>query len=159
MKWARLLALGNAATPVRFGTVCITASLLAGFLLPTPCAARAPPGPLSSLLMRNHPIVAEWSEVPAAQTYDVVVGDLVHLRSKDGEFTAATLGCLASETTVTSAAFNATPSPGQGFWILVRGSNVSGHGTYDTGEAGQAGSRDAEIDASPLSCANQSGCG
>jgi len=109
--------------------------------------------------MRNNPIVVEWSPVATAQTYDVVFGDLGQVRSSGGDFTASNPACLVHGTTATSAAFNATPSIGQGFWILVRGNNSSGTGTYDSGDPNQVGSRDAEIDASPFSCGGPCGDG
>src|SRR5262245_31249969 len=121
------------------------------------CYAQTP-GPVTYLGFR-HAQVIEWTPVSAAQTYDVVLGDLGQLRSSGGDFTASTQGCLVSGTTGTSVAFNATPSIGQGFWILVRGSNSSGAGTYDSDDPHQVGSRDSEIDASPLACGNQTGCG
>ncbi len=119
----------------------------------------AAPGPFNSVTLRSDEPVVEWTPVAAAQAYDVVFGDLGLLHSSGGDFTAATLACVADGTTSTSANFSVLPEVGTGFWILVRGDNCAGDGTYDSGDPAQVGSRDAEIEASPLSCGFQSACG
>jgi hypothetical protein len=116
------------------------------------------PGPVGSLALRGDARMVEWAPVAAARTYDVVFGDLGLLRSSGGNFTTATLGCVTTGMASTSVDFAAVPAPGQAFWVLVRGDNCAGNGTYD-GETGQVGSRDTEIDASPYSCGHQPVCG
>ena len=118
----------------------------------------SPPGPLNSLTLPGGMQAIEWTALPAAQTYDLVFGNLGLLRSSDGDYTAATQGCLAYHTVSTSAPFVAQPGVGQVLWVLGRGNNSAGSGTYDFGDPGQVGSRDVEIEASPHSCA-QSVCG
>ena len=97
-------------------------------------------------------VVLGWSPMDGASGYDVVWGSLSVLRSGGGDFTAGTSGCLEDGTTETSAPHEAIPVSEDGFWYLVRPVNCGGNGTYDSGPPGQAGSRDAEIAASALSC-------
>jgi hypothetical protein len=93
-----------------------------------------------------------WSPVAGAQTYDAVEGSLGLLVSSTGDFTAATSACLANDAAATSATSTTVPAPGAGVWILARGSNCAGAGTWDEGSGSQAGSRDAEIGAAPGAC-------
>ena len=95
-----------------------------------------------------------WVAVSGASTYDVVRGGLNALRSSNGNFQTATQACVANDTAGTSytTTTGATPSVGDGFWFLVRGSNCGGAGTYDSGAPKQVGSRDAGINASGNSC-------
>lgn len=88
-----------------------------------------------------------WTARPGA-TYDAVGGNLGYLCSSAGDFTGATDPCLASGYDGSVLPFTATPSSGDGMWFLVR--EVGG--TYDTGGGSQVGTRDDEIDASPVSC-------
>jgi hypothetical protein len=113
----------------------------------------APAGSPTLLLADSGPgTELSWTALAGASTYDVVRGDLASLRSSAGDFTAATQACLADDTTATSQVFTPAPGPGEGFWFLVRGSNCTARGSYDSGGASQVGSRDSEVDASPLSC-------
>ncbi len=93
-----------------------------------------------------------WSVVPDAIGYDIVRGDLQTLRGSAGNFTVATEECLADDHPTTSLAHSAIPDPGQGSWFLVRNVRIGSQGTYDSGGPAQVGPRDAEIDASALSC-------
>jgi hypothetical protein len=113
----------------------------------------SPPGPLNSLTMPGSMQAIEWTALPAAQTYDVVFGNLGLLHASGGDFTAAAQGCLEYHTGTTSAAFMAQPGVGQALWVLARGNNCAGSGTYDSGDPSQVGTRDAEIEASSHSCA------
>ena len=117
----------------------------------------APPGPFTSVTLRSDAPVVQWTAVIAAQTYEVVYGDVGVLRSSGGNFTSATLGCAAYHATSTSTGFTIDPGPGQALWVLVRGNNCAGTGTYDSGDPSQVGSRDAEIEASLLSCTHALG--
>ncbi len=116
----------------------------------------APPGPLDSLTLRSDEPAIAWDPGPPTEVYDVVYGSLGGLLSSAGDFTAATQGCLAQSTAETSATFSASPAVGEGFWIAVRGNNCAGSGTYDSGDPGQVGSRDSEVNASPYSCGHPS---
>lgn len=123
------------------------------------CDDAVPPGPLTSLTLRSDAPVVEWTPVATAQSYDVVYGDIATLRGSGGDFTAATRGCIAAGTASTTATFITAPAVGEALWILARADNCAGAGTYDSGAASQAGSRDAGIDASPYSCGFQAVCG
>ena len=90
-----------------------------------------------------------WTVVPDASTYDVVEGDLNWLRESGGAFDEASTACVASQVPATSAMENTPLLPGEAVWFLVRG--VPGPG-YDSGGAGQVGSRDDEIGESASSC-------
>jgi hypothetical protein len=102
-----------------------------------------PPGPSG--------VAVQWVSDPLAQNYDVVYGNVNTLNASSGDFTSATLGCLASHTTATSLSPVPDPPAGGAFWFLVRGDDCTGPGTYDEGGV-QVGRRDAEINASPSSC-------
>jgi len=91
-----------------------------------------------------------WTAQSGASTYDVVQGGLSALRGSGGNFHSAIQACVVDNTAGTSFTVSGTPSVGDGFWILVRGGNCGGTGTYDDGT--QVGSRDAEIAASGNQC-------
>lgn len=94
-----------------------------------------------------------WSSLIVASVYDVVAGDLATLRATGGDFTAATQSCLADDQVGTSLAYTGQPAtPGEGFWFLVRGVAGATALSFDSFAAGQAGSRDAGIAASPGAC-------
>ena len=85
-------------------------------------------------------------------SYDAVCGGLTTLRGSAGDFTAATDLCLADDHTGSAVDYALTPQPGEGAWFLVRGSGGAAPRTYDSLSPTQLGARDAEIDASSLSC-------
>jgi hypothetical protein len=93
-----------------------------------------------------------WTTVPLATGYDVVRGGLQALRSSGGSFGTSTVGCVANNSTLGSAADGTTPAPGDGYWYLVRGINCGGSGTFDTGQPDQIRSRDAGIAGSGNDC-------
>jgi hypothetical protein len=93
-----------------------------------------------------------WSPAADAASYDVVRGGLGMLRFTDGSFDVSLTDCLAEDQPSTTLLDGDAPQAGTGYWYLVRGANCAGSGTYDSGYAGQQGTRDAEIDASPSSC-------
>ncbi len=115
-----------------------------------------PPGPASVELNPQPfppgPTGFTWPADPNAQSYDVAYGDLGLVRSSGGNFSGATQGCLADDSTGTSVAVSPVPSPGQVLFFAARGNNCAGPGTYDSGDPRQAGSRDAGINASTASC-------
>lgn len=85
-----------------------------------------------------------------AADYDVVRGDLGLLRSSGGDFTLATVDCVANDH---GEASSATPDPqltGEAFWFLVRSADAAG--IYDSGASSQVGQRDVEIAASGVAC-------
>jgi len=80
--------------------------------------------------------------IEGAPAYDVVRGDLAILHASRGDFTAATQACLGNDLTGTSLDVADGPLVGSAIWYLVRPVNCGGHGTYDSGDPGQVGSRD-----------------
>lgn len=93
-----------------------------------------------------------WTPLVIATAYDVVAGDLGTLRATGGDFTAATLACLADGQTGTALPHAIDPAPGGGLWFLVRGMAGGVDLSFDTFISSQAGSRDAEIAASATAC-------
>jgi hypothetical protein len=88
----------------------------------------------------------------AAATYDIVRGGLSALRSSGGNFTTSMQTCLADDHGETSAVDLDPVGVSDGFWYLVRGTGCCGSWPYDAPDTAQVGSRDAEIEASPLAC-------
>lgn len=94
----------------------------------------------------------DWLVSLNATSYDIVRGDLGTLHATGGDFTAATLECLANNLAATQLSHAVDPAPGNGFWFLVRGVGTGGPMTWDEPGSSQAGSRDAEINAALMSC-------
>jgi FG-GAP repeat protein len=115
------------------------------------CGAALPSGS-PTLTFSQDGTQMSWTTLQGATSYDVVRGDVDTLTSTGGDFTAATLGCVANDLTATSTTYTGVPASGQAFWFLVRGGNCAGRGTYDSGSAAQVGSRDSEINASTATC-------
>jgi len=113
------------------------------------CAASIPQGSPVLQVEADH---LAWSALAGAGAYDLVRGDLATLRATGGDFTASTLDCLAGGLGSAAYPFSANPSPGEGFWFLVRGINCAGDGSYDSGAASQIGTRDSEIAGSAGAC-------
>jgi hypothetical protein len=117
-----------------------------------------PPPPLPSgspplgLVKSGTTVVLAWFGIPGATGFDVVRGSLDLLRSTDGDFAAATAACLADNRISAALELPAGPASAGNQWYLVRGVNCGGSGTYDSGGAGQQGSRDAEIASSGHAC-------
>ena len=93
-----------------------------------------------------------WTPAGGATGYDVVQGDLLLLRSSGGDFTAATLGCVANDATERTATVTGTPAPGEGTWYLVRGVAPSGAQTYQSLGGSLESLRDDEIAAAASTC-------
>lgn len=91
-----------------------------------------------------------WSNVPLANGYDLVRGDLSMLRGT-GDFAAATETCVVDDAQGTAATDSDDPAPGEGAWFLVRAVGCS-TGTYDATGPSQQASRDAAIQASGNDC-------
>jgi len=90
-----------------------------------------------------------WSALAGSSgSYDLVRGDLLELARTGGEYSAATVECLASGQAEWSLLYPPNPNPGEGYWFVVRDSTD----TYDTDAASQVGSRDAGIAASGAGC-------
>jgi len=94
-----------------------------------------------------------WTSLAGASGYDVVKGDLNILRSTGGNFAQATLQCLASDSSGSTAGDGAIPAVGGGFWYLQRGRSCGGTGTYDSATPSvPAENRDPGIGASGAAC-------
>lgn len=94
----------------------------------------------------------EWLTSLGATSYDVVRGDLGILHATGGNFTLATVECLANNATDTRLPYTTAPAAGQGYWFLVRGVSGGGPLTWDEPGGSQVGSRDAEINAASATC-------
>lgn len=95
-----------------------------------------------------------WPALTTADWYEIARGSLSDLRTSGGDYATATDNCVTDNETGTTVVVSGTPEPssGDGYWYLVRGVNCKGMGTYDSGSAGQVGSRDAEIAGSGADC-------
>jgi len=92
-----------------------------------------------------------WTAAPGAQAYDVVRGRIT--TPGVSPFSAATTdACVAPATASTSVPFTTDPPTGEAWWFVARGRNCGGAGTWDSGSPSQTGSRDAGINAAPLTC-------
>lgn len=86
-------------------------------------------------------------------TYNVVRGSLDTLLSTHGDFSVATTGCLADDASETSIPDDQVPAAGDGYWYVVRVNRLAGSPpTYDAVVCHQTASRDALIQASPVTC-------
>ena len=114
---------------------------------------RAPAGsPSVEMVLFGSTAVLGWQSLPGATGYDVVKGDVGVLRGSGGDFTSAIIGCLADDLQESALVLSGAPGKGTCYFYLVRGVNCGGPGTYDSLASSQIGSRDSEINASPLSC-------
>lgn len=104
------------------------------------------------VLNLTSPDLLSWSAVPTAAGYDVTSGDVGLLSATGGSFTQALSGCRAHETPATSLLDTGVPAPGQAIWYLVRALGCIDAATYDDNSPRRAASRDASINASPVSC-------
>ncbi|MFN7967008.1 MAG: hypothetical protein U0V87_15105, partial [Acidobacteriota bacterium] len=109
----------------------------------------APPGSIGISVGKT---VLSWTQIAAAQSHDVLRGDVGLLLSNNGNFTLATQQCLASQTTATTLPFTSAPPAGSAWWLLVRARNCQFAGTYNEGNNSQAATRDPGIAASPAAC-------
>lgn len=116
-----------------------------------PAIALAQQPPASPVLSVDDASIS-WTGVAGATGYDLLRGDLRTLRDTGGDFTIATRVCLADDWGAQALAHAGVPGPGEAFWFLVRASAGTQAGSYDSGGAGQAGSRDAEIETAPPAC-------
>lgn len=114
-----------------------------------------PPVPAGlPLLLLSKPVTGSgtarlnWSAVASATGYDIVRGSLFDLRATSGDFSLATGDCLANDLSARTRSDIII----QNVWYLVRAVNCGGAGTYNSGDPGQQGSRDVEIEASGVAC-------
>jgi len=93
-----------------------------------------------------------WGPPVCDNGYDVVRGALEPLRQSDGDFSVATLDCLANDVAATSVAYTGEPAADQCEWYLARRIDDDGNGSYDSAGGQQAGPRDDAIAASGADC-------
>jgi hypothetical protein len=93
-----------------------------------------------------------WNQRTPVIAFDVVWGDLGLLRGSGGDFSVATLGCLADDHPTPSLGHTGAPPIGEGAWFLVREITGIGNGSYDAGVPGQPASRDPQVAASGFDC-------
>ena len=114
-----------------------------------------PPPPGNPVVTATHPsgiLRLAWTALTGASGYDVVRGGLSRLWSSMGDFTAATDSCVANDQPFTTLDYAGAPSPGDGWWFLVRGENCGRGGAWDSGGPAQVGLRDTEINAASFAC-------
>ena len=121
--------------------------------LPNSCDVGADPlAPVSSLLFAS-PHILFWAEVEDAHVYDVIVGDLMALRSSAGDFSVAVSGCEENNVDRAEAWVDSQPTTDGALFYLIRGANIAcRYGSYDSGAASQSDPRDAGIEAAAQSC-------
>lgn len=107
---------------------------------------------LSATKAAGADVLLSWTAVSGATSFDVVQGGLSVLRTSNGNFQLATQACLVNDTPASSFTASGSPSPGDGYWFLVRAGNCGGHGSYDADGPTQIGLRDPEIAASGNDC-------
>ncbi len=93
-----------------------------------------------------------WCTPRGTTGYDIVRGAVTTLRVSGGEFSVAVEICLANDQPDAAIEDLQLPEVGDGFWYLVRATDVDEPGTYDSGGPGQQASRDPGIEASPAAC-------
>ena len=93
-----------------------------------------------------------WEPTPAVSGHDVVQGSLNALRSFNGEFAAAVHACIAQDVSSDGVPFALDPSPGEGYWFLLRDVESGIADSYDSGSASQIASADGSIARSPSAC-------
>jgi hypothetical protein len=135
---------GTIAPTVQFPLIDLTISIHGGYCFDTVLRVRARPFPKVEV-GRD---AIDWDPDPPATSYDVVRGDLAVLRASGGDYRAATDQCVANDVDTDSVPYALSPSPGGAFWILVRAAG----GSYGAWDSSLATTRDAGIDAAPVSC-------
>ena len=93
-----------------------------------------------------------WRGPADALAFDVVQGDLLLLHDTQGNYEISTDHCVVNDHPESVIPEAAVPSPGEGFWFLVRTESPFGKGIYDAGDLAQVGMRDEEIMASLNDC-------
>jgi len=89
----------------------------------------SPPPALGGLAL--DPTIIAWSHEPGAETYDIVHGDLLLLRDLSGDFAKVPTTCVALGHPRNYVGHAETPSAGDAWFYLVRGSNCQGDGSWD----------------------------
>jgi hypothetical protein len=104
-----------------------------------------------SIQLHVVPLGPIWTLDPDVPFVDVIVGSLSTLKSSGGDFSLATLDCVADNAQGNSAPYQPTPPSGEAVWFLARPVTNAGIGTYDSTATSQEG-RDPGIAASGRDC-------
>ena len=112
------------------------------------CSGTSPGSNIPLQVQRGY---VSW-EATISDGYDLMQGDLGALRASGGDFTVAITSCIANNVKLTSVVVESDPAAGEGWFYLVRDLNCAGNGSLDSGSSSQVGSRDVEVNASPLAC-------
>ncbi|HKQ97400.1 MAG TPA: NosD domain-containing protein [Candidatus Polarisedimenticolia bacterium] len=129
----------------------VVSVLLAGSMPIGAALAQTPLGTPTISLDANN---LYWTSVEGATGYDLIRADLGALRQSGGDYTSAVRACLGDDLPALQLqqAYWGVPKVGEAFIFLVRAVTDSEAGTFDSGETGQQGSRDAEIKAAATAC-------
>lgn len=140
----------NNTAPCDDGSSCTTADTCGSGV----CLGGPPPAVPNGIpaIGLTSKVQLSWPSLAGASGYDVVRGSLNTLRTSAGNFAAATTACLADNQSPPSLGDATSPALGTGYFYLVRGTSCSGSGTYDTASPKQVASRDAGVEAAPITC-------
>lgn len=104
------------------------------------------PPPEGTVLLTVQADLLSWTVDTTATGYDVVRGDLDLLKANAGDFSVATMECLANDHPATSLTDPDLPLQGAGWWTLVRSVNCTTNGSYGSIE------RDNGVESSSFAC-------
>jgi hypothetical protein len=111
------------------------------------------PGATTGLTFDKNKETMNWDSLfEEADRYDVMKGDLMVLRSSGGDFSSSLMGCIEEDSLDTQSSDSNDPGPGEGFYYIVRAQYDCKMGTCNTGQPGQVGDRDPEIESSSHNC-------
>jgi len=108
-------------------------------------------GPVLSVGKAGDSALLDWSVLPGATAYDVLLGDLLTLLATGGDFESAVTACIADNQPGTSASDASVPAPNEVHFYLVRAADCGG-GTYDSTGPTQVAPRDAGIEGAAATC-------
>jgi hypothetical protein len=110
------------------------------------------PNAISELRFEKDKHAMGWNVEVETDRYDIVKGNLIALRSSNGDFFVSLSFCQENDSPDRKTVDYTEPLSGQGFYYLVRAQESSKSGTYNTGQPSQQGDRDSEVDASSNKC-------
>jgi PKD repeat protein len=117
------------------------------------CVLSTQPDEITGLSLDESRIDLYWDPYPAVQSYDVVRGDLMHLRATGGDFSTAQQICLLDDGADESAPDYENPGPGEAFFYLARATNCARQtGSFNTTGPGQTAARDLDLQGATAQC-------
>jgi PKD repeat protein len=109
------------------------------------CVLANGPREVTNLMVQTDGHTINWDPYPAALSYDVVRGDLMHLRAT-GDFSSAQQICLLENGTDEEAHDYDTVAPGEAFFYLVRATDCANQtGSFDISSPSMVQSRDIAL--------------